>query len=915
MRWLLPLCLAAGVAADLLGLAAPLDRTIGDLRMGAADRPASGEITVVAIDPHSIATLHRWPWPRRLHADLLRRLEAMGADRIALDIDFSSPASPVDDRLLADAAQALGPTRLALPAVRQAQRDRDGSLRWIDVGPFDGLAPSATLTGVGVRPDPDGRIRRLSLWQRWNLQRVPAMPAWLVDRVVDAPPTIAVDFGIDAHSIPVVSLSDVLAGAVEPGLLRHRRILVGATDLTLGDEVSVPRYGALPGVLVQALAAESLLQGRAVGRVDGWPVATIAALVIAGILRAGRRHCAVPIAAVGAAAAATEMTAWLLYLERGPMLGTASVWILSAIVVAGLLVDRARQLARTLIRVTGIARRNGLMMTRIIEGSFDAILTIDENGDLMTVNPAGRAMLALGDDLPLGLSLAALLPDHADDILAAARYERAWTMDTDAKSSDGQRIPVELSLSSTVSGEGRIVIVSMRDASERRAQAAALRHQALHDPLTGLPNRKLLTMRIRQEIDRADVEDGTSLVILHVGIADLADVIGSLGHHAADRLIGEVATRLQGRLGCRDVLARLGGDELAVLLVSPADAAEAAAQAARRALCAPLTIDGVALQPNAAIGIAVFPQHGEHPDALLQHSYLAMQHARHQMRQAGPTGGGVVVYDPARDRRARRHLALTADLHAAVASRCLEVAYQPKIDIARGSMAGVEALARWPHPTRGAIPPDEFVPLAERSGLMPSLTEVILDEALRQNQAWRASGLMVPMAVNIAPSLLAGGALESLLDGCLRRHRMLPDAITLEITESGVMTDAASAKAVLARLVRRGFRISLDDFGTGQSSFAQLRDLPLHEIKLDRSFLLARAARNAADEIIPAMIALAHKLGLRIVVEGVEDAASLAWLREIGCDLAQGYLVAKPMPGSEVPGWLAARLSPMVAAA
>jgi len=424
--------------------------------------------------------------------------------------------------------------------------------------------------------------------------------------------------------------------------------------------------------------------------------------------------------------------------------------------------------------------------------------------------------------------------------------------------------------------------------------------RATHDPLTGLPNRALLEDRLGRATATSR-RDGRPAALLALDLDGFKDVNDTLGHEAGDDLLRQVAGRLRGALRASDTAARPGGDEFAALLP---DTDEAGALAVARALGAALEpafrVAGRRVHIRASVGVALAPAHGDDPATLLRHADVALYAAkRGHLAHA--------VYTSEEDAHSPDRLALAGDLRAAIAGGDLTLHYQPKLDLATGRVRGVEALVRWTHPTLGPLPPDQFIPLAERTGLIGALTRWALGAALRQCRAWRDAGLDLTVAVNLSMWDLRDAGLPDTVAALLRAHGVPPACLRLELTESAVMGDAARALEVLARLRTLGARLAVDDFGTGYSSLAYLTRLPVDELKIDRSFVrdLAREGEGAGTAtLVASVVGLAHNLGLTVVAEGMEDAETLAVLTRLGCDVAQGYYVSRPLPAPELERWL-----------
>ncbi|MDX3643301.1 bifunctional diguanylate cyclase/phosphodiesterase [Streptomyces sp. MB09-02B] len=430
--------------------------------------------------------------------------------------------------------------------------------------------------------------------------------------------------------------------------------------------------------------------------------------------------------------------------------------------------------------------------------------------------------------------------------------------------------------------------------------ARARAEEQLRDPLTGLPNRQWLLERTWTALDDAERIGARSALML-IDLDRFRSVNDTLGHLAGDRLLLQIADRLRVALPRGAEAARLGGDEFAVLL-PVADSTTSASRVARNlvaALGSPLDLDGLTLVLEASAGLAVFPDHALDAEGLLRRADVAMYQAKRDRT-------GVEVYESKRDSNTPDRLGLLGDLRRALDAHEVELHYQPKVRF-DGQVAGLEALVRWVHPERGKVPPDEFIAIAESSGLMPHLTEYVLETALGQVARWRAQGLHVPVAVNVSPRDVHTPGFAGAVAARLARHGVPAGALQLEITEHVLLEDPQRAADTLAGLTGHGVKMSLDDFGTGYSSLVHLRRLPVSELKIDRSFVARLAIDNEDAAIVRCTVDLAHSLGLLVVAEGVEDDETWERLRDLGCDAVQGWLVAAAMPPEETTAWLRAR--------
>jgi diguanylate cyclase (GGDEF)-like protein len=455
-----------------------------------------------------------------------------------------------------------------------------------------------------------------------------------------------------------------------------------------------------------------------------------------------------------------------------------------------------------------------------------------------------------------------------------------------------------------VSGSVEITMLSsalnhMRDGiSERERRITDL---AFRDALTGLPNRALFNQRLAQAIDAARAANGRLAVVM-LDLDHFKYVNDSLGHQLGDQLLFEVGRRLTSVIDARtDTVARLGGDEFAMLFPG-ADIAHGEAYARRilQALEQPAQIADQVLDVRGSIGVVVFPDHGSEAVHLLSRVDMAMYAAKRDHV-------GHVIYGPKLDAGTHERLTLLSDLRRAVDNHELELHFQPKLDLATDEVHSVEALLRWNHPARGMVPPDRFIPFAEQTGFIKTLTLWIVGEGIRQLAAWHKRGLKVGIALNISARDLMNQQLPIEIATAIRKYRVGPRWLRLELTESAVMDDPRNALATLSELHALGLALSIDDFGTGYSSLSYLKRLPVDELKIDRSFVRTMA-RNKDDEVIVrSTIDLAHNMGLRVVAEGVEDDTTLELLRSLGCDLAQGYFMSKPLPVADFERWMRER--------
>jgi diguanylate cyclase (GGDEF)-like protein len=437
-----------------------------------------------------------------------------------------------------------------------------------------------------------------------------------------------------------------------------------------------------------------------------------------------------------------------------------------------------------------------------------------------------------------------------------------------------------------------------RTESERRQAEEKIRHQAYYDPLTDLPNRTLLCDRLRQAILLARRE-GRGLTLLTLDVLRFREINNNLGHTYGDRLLQQLAQRLRRALRESDTVARMEGDDFAVLLPGSGTIEHAglAAHKVLKAVEAPFSLDDIDIDVEVSMGVALFPHHAEDPELLIRRADVARSVAKE-------TGAGYVVYVPEQDHENARRFTLMGELRHAIDRNQLFLVYQPKIDLAEGRITGVEALLRWKHPQLGMVSPAQFIPLAERSGLIKPVTSWVLNTALRQCRLWQQAGLDLSVAVNLSVRNLLDPQLVGQVTQTLHTYHLEPIRLELEITESAIMADPARAMETLTSLSDRGVQLSIDDFGAGYTSLGYLKKLPVDTIKIDKGFVIDMISDRDDSVIVRSTIDLAHNLGLKVVAEGVESEEVLNQLVALGCNTGQGYYISRPISSCELESWL-----------
>jgi len=569
----------------------------------------------------------------------------------------------------------------------------------------------------------------------------------------------------------------------------------------------------------------------------------------------------------------------------------------------------AAEISRALLQ-----RENEARLRAMMESTSDVMLLVGTDHRLLTANRCFSTFFAIPSDEVMGASCHTLAtqvaplftdPQRVYHLLVGAGDDAGREFTETLVQCSPQRRTVELFSTPvhTTTGEHLGRLYTFRDVTERAAMVETLQHQATHDTLTGLPNRTFLEEQLDAAL-RAAAHWKSSTVLLMLDLDRFKEVNETFGHHQGDLLVVHVSARLcqtLSDLSLPGTVARLGSDEFAVLLpMAGEDMACTIVQALRLAFEEPFMIADMPVQITVSIGVVVAPTHGNDAQTLLRRADVAMYTAKR-------TQAGYAFYDAAADDTSPYRLALIGALRHAIASNALQLYYQPKAEVKTGAVRSVEALARWHHPTYGSIPPDQFIPLAEQTGLMIPLTLWVLETALQQCQTWRAAGQEIAIAVNLSMWNLRDSTLPDTIAALLHTYAIPASLLCVELTESAMMTDIHRTLEVLNRLVALGVRMAIDDFGTGYSSLAYLNRLPIHELKIDRSFVQHMTTTEADATIVRSTVALAHHLGLTVVAEGVEDEQTWNRLAEFDCDSIQGYYLSRPLPSAAFEPWLRAR--------
>jgi len=555
-------------------------------------------------------------------------------------------------------------------------------------------------------------------------------------------------------------------------------------------------------------------------------------------------------------------------------------------------------------RVQDVLDLSGKMFRELLDFAPDAILIADLSGNIMLANARAEQMFGYEHGGIAGLEMQALIPQclscgnfaMSGEARAFPCQQDAIALEATCCSRDGEEFPGEVSLGLLDTAQGELLMAVVRDVSQRKHYEQQLYYQATHDLLTGLPNRAYLLDQLQQAMAQAS-RDGASVALLFVDLDNFKDVNDTLGHAVGDLLLLEMAARLRAGIPDSGLLARVSGDEFAIVLQGVASRAEVeqVASMALRAIVQPCDINGFRIHVSGSLGISIYPDDGDEALGLLRNADMAMYRAKEQGRN------NYSMYSHEMHQGQQERMELSNALRSALEKREFELHYQPKLDLHSGQVHSLEALIRWRHPQKGMISPAFFIPLAEDCGLIVEIGAWVIDEACRQIAEWQDMGMrQVRIAVNLSAGQCSKDDIFTRIMNSLKAYDVDPHLLEVEITESMVLHDPVQALHTFNALRDQGVSIAIDDFGTGYSSFSYLKKFPSHCLKIDKSFVDDIAVDASNIEIIRAIIAVAHNMGMRVVAEGVETLEQLELLNKNGCNEIQGYYISPPLAAEDI---------------
>jgi diguanylate cyclase (GGDEF)-like protein/PAS domain S-box-containing protein len=863
-----------------------LRNALVDLRFASLGRQAGGDIVVVSIDAPSMEKIGVWPWPRRLHAALIRQLEKAGVREIAFDVDFSAPSDAASDQEFAAALQDASGSVL-LPAFKQPGADPTSIHINRPLKPFAGQSWTAI---VNVAVEPDGRVRQYPFGATLDGEFLPSMGAMLAGKYDSKDAPFLIDFSIRPASVPKVSFIDVLKGdAATLRKLKDKKVIVGGTALELGDRFSIPNGGIVSGPVLQILAAESIIQNRILRWTSN--VVTLGGIGILSLIMmfAWRRLVAGRRALLLLGMALAIEFAALLLQAFFPLVLDTSLWHTAIVVyLAAIALDE--------IDFRGVLGRIAeSRFQRIAMSLGDGLVCTDQDGAIAVWNPGAEAIFGYASDdivgRPFGVISASGSFSIRDAARAALQMPVGSVTEFEGRRKNGEVFPVEASFSGWQGTEGFQYGAVLRDISVRKREAERIRYLAEHDSLTGLANRNSLHAALSAMI--AGPANGSGeIALLVIGLDGFQQINDLLGHSCGDLVLRAVSERLIAETGTEGLVARLSGDEFAIAMPCAAlrETASGFAERVAAAFERPLSAEAREHRVRVSLGVSVHPQHGQSADELLSNGHLALSRAKAMRR------GGYVMFEGAIRQELEARLTLEAELALAVERQEFELFYQPQVRLVDGRLAGAEALIRWRHPDRGLISPGEFMPVVNTSPISERIAGWVLETACRQARRWELAGHAVRVGVNLSPSQLRSGDLARSVAEVLDSTGLSPSLLELEVTEDILLRDEERVLDLFRRIQKLGVRLVFDDFGTGYASLSYLKKFPLDGLKIDRSFVMELLTESDDAAIVNSTVGLSAQLGLSVIAEGIENRAIADLLVSMGCAEGQGYYFGKPMP-------------------
>ncbi|WP_299471120.1 EAL domain-containing protein [uncultured Roseibium sp.] len=871
------------------------DRYLWEARFNLDQRPASGEIVFVDVDARTLDEIGLWPLPRRIYADLTEKLADAGAQDIVFDIDFSAASNPEDDAIFANALEKAG--NVSLAAFRQAASANSEGAVIVNL-PIEPFRDHAWPVVVMVPMEGDSRIwRNLYGFEIDGTTEVSAS-AFLGEHTGDASGSFFLDYGISISDIKRTPLIDVLNGSADLGAFSGKKVIVGASALELRDLFAVPVHGILPGALIQALGAETLLQNRALKPTGEGYALIFAVLIFLLLLMTKIEGWAVKFGILVLSVLAIEVVAVSVQKTMPMLVPTASAYLLF-VLAAAVIVLRELGLHKVLAHIADIKQRNSdRMLGQVFDDSFDAIIVIDSDCRITAANQTARKLFS--SDTLAGSPARAVLPNAlVEEAIAVLQV-----------SDRGEPIPQILVLAQEGTKRRFIEYVvtkaektlahgahankteiralaclTCRDVTDERESAARLEYLARFDPITDLLNRGGFERELFRQTKNA-CSQSEAVCVFQFAVTNMDQIVATLGFSYGDSVRQSIASRLKSHLAQGITWSAVTADVFAGISILKFGSGQDVqiVDDIQRIIGEDYSIDGARISVQLKFGYVV--SEGEtDADTILKRAGNALSKARRDSQSH------IVRFESEMDTALQRRRKLETELFKAIIRDELRLDYQPLVNLKDGSLFGVEALLRWDSREFGPVSPVEFIPIAEENGYIQELGSWALNRGMKE-----ILSLSIPLrlSVNVSPIQFFRGNLVETVTDALERSRFPAERLDLEVTESLFIDDGPDLKRNMEDLKAIGCNFSMDDFGTGYSSLGYITKFPFSKIKLDRSFVRETIDQQQDTAVIEAVLLLAEGYGMSVIVEGIETYEQSHRLQELGCRFGQGYFFGRP---------------------
>ena len=878
------------LATLALGLDRPLKNWLSDGYSSWLSHNSRAPITIVSIDAKSLGAIGTWPWNRSVYAKAINELEKTEINELFVDIDFSAARDAEQDSKLWDAINSFAQKKpLLLPTFLQQSQQNNADLTITK--PRLESNEYIQLVSVNIKPNLDSLVREVAPGFTFEDQQY--MTAGAVLAGAEGQGT-QIDFSINPSSFNYLSFIDLIEGNYDAQQLKGQSILIGATAIELGDNIAVPVYGSLPGVVVQAIIAETFRQGALnapspiVEAVFTLSLCSIVSLLITS--RKWKTALLFSIAIFTLSQLAGIISQFVFRTQPNFALPLLYFFALTF----SLLTNKINRGTLEVLQLKlNLLSRNSII-DAVFENSNDNIICIDNDETITQLSSSMANLLSRNSSELVGQSINRFLPEfkNVSVLLLTGEEDNNSSGYTLLKSDRGAFIPVELSINPIRLGTNVSYAIIIRDRREQLKRESELRHQTLHDKLTGLPNRKYLL----EKIDAA-IHGNDPLTIAHIDIGFFKEVNDHYGHTFGDQVLISLSRSIEKTICEKGMSFRLDGAEFAVLFAGSLDREEikTLVQDIFDAASQPITFDSYTVELGLHIGVACLKDAHNDSVELLRHADMALQRSKANRSL-------YASFDSSLDNTNNRFIELLPKLREAIATNQLTPVFQPKVSLANNTPVGCEMLLRWKDEKNTPIPPDVFINVAENSQLIAPLTLSNIQQVLDLEALWLEQKLPKQVAINLSARLLSNAQLiDNLIT--LAKTSMGYIEIEFEITETALMVNQSIAKRSAAALRKAGFKIAIDDYGTGYSSLSYIRDLGADTIKIDKSFIDNIDTDENSRTIVQSTVKMAQELNLTTVAEGIENTGQSQFLSTIGCDVGQGYCFGKPLSIEDYIQW------------